>query len=197
MANAIPYIEITRCCNSGETGTLLVTGTIGSLTPPLPGSEVFVYTGADQTITDSNGNVIEFIAGDCYTFTVTSNSLFTFGGDIDASLFTPVADCQDAACADCSPGFNKLIFAPCCDQYPTIEFRGDNYQDYLGIIIPTNSIGQQGLATSLSQWTNLSVASQKMIRFGSCYTVTVVQDIPETEYNSLDSLPRIVRSCEL
>ena len=192
MANAIPYIEITRCCNSGETGTLLVTGTIGSLTPPLPGSEVFVYTGADQTITDSNGNVIEFIAGDCYTFTVTSNSLFTFGGDIDASLFTPVADCQDAACADCSPGFNKLIFTPCCDQYPTIEFRGDNYQDYLGIIIPTNSIGQQGLATSLSQWTNLSVASQKMIRFGSCYTVTVVQDIPETEYNSLDSLPPYV-----
>tara|TARA_R100001460_G_scaffold1701_2_gene6216 strand:+ start:1258 stop:3918 length:2661 start_codon:yes stop_codon:yes gene_type:complete len=197
MANTIPYIEITRCCNSGETGTLLVsvdpaTGGIGSLTPPLPGSEVFVYTGANQTLTDNNGNIVEFITGDCYTFTVTGNGFFGLTADLDYSVFTPVVDCQDAACSDCSPGFNKLVFTPCCEQYDTLEFRGDNYQDYLGIIIPIFYTG--GLSNLQGQINQslISVGSPSYIQnieFGSCYTVTVVQDIPETEYNSLSAAP--------
>ena len=129
MAFNVPIFRITRCCNSAETGFFTVSGSLPGLIPPAPGQGVFIYGGAsDITITDANGNVVIFESGECYTFETTPNVVVTIAVDLNAADFTSVTDCQDNRCGTpCGTDPKKLVFTPCCEQYPTLEFQGTDW----------------------------------------------------------------------
>ena len=190
MANNYAVYRVTRCCNSGETGFFSVDGTLPGLTPPTPGQGVFLYGAvSDITLTDANGNVVIFESGECYTIeTTTQGTGFTFAVDLLASDFTTVSDCQDVRCGTpCGTDPKKLVFTPCCDQYPTLEFQGTDWQDYIGIIIPL-SISKLPINSQLQQvnigFHNITYDS---LLFGNCYEVTVV-DITQAEFDALNPI---------
>ena len=189
MANNYAVYRVTRCCNSGETGFFSVDGTLPGLTPPTPGQGVFLYGAAsDITLTDANGNVVIFESGECYTIeTTTQGTGFTFVVDLLASDFTTVSDCQDVRCGTpCGTDPKKLVFTPCCDQYPTLEFQGTDWQDYIGVIIPLTSskVPSNQFQQNNSGFSNITYNS---LLFGNCYEVTVV-DITQAEFDSLDPI---------
>ncbi len=116
----------------------------------------FVYTGPSQGPTPIFPT--QLINGACYT--ITRNQRDTGLTEIvDFDLFTPVADCEDAACSDCPtlPGIHYLAFEPCCDG-DTVYVQAQT----LGGTIINNPDGQfEGsgkAAASLSGGTNSNTA---------------------------------------
>ena len=191
MANNYAVFRVTRCCNSGETGFFSVNGNLPGLIPPAPGQGVFLYGAAsDITLTDANGNVVIFEVGQCYTFETTSQSTgFTFVVDLNAADFTSVTDCQDNRCGTpCSTEPKKLVFTPCCEQYPTLEFQGTDWQDYIGVIIPLGFNKQPANGQFQQIGIGFNNITYNQLQFGNCYDVTVV-DITQAEFDSLNTLP--------
>ncbi len=191
MANNYAIFRVTRCCNSAETGFFSVSGNLPGLIPPAPGQGVFLYGAvSDITLIDANGNTVIFESGECYTFeTTTQTTGFTFAVDLDAADFTSVTDCQDNRCGTpCGTDPKKLVFTPCCEQYPTLEFQGTNWQDYIGVIIPLGFNKQPVNGQFQQVNSGFNNITYNQFQFGNCYDVTVV-DITQAEFDLLNTLP--------
>ena len=183
------YFLITKCCNSSESGFF----TFDTNTPfgiALPGdSEVVVYNGVAQTLIDSNGNVVIFEPDYCYTVERIDNStgLYITSDLVVADFATTPTNCDDTMsgggpCEDCSTAPQMLVFTPCCEDFDTLYFQGVDYQDYLGVIIPTLS----PLTDSYQQQSG--GPTYNSLNFGYCYEVTVV-DTTQENYDTLEQLP--------
>jgi len=130
--------RVTRCCNASETALFVISDTF---IPELLPNETAVYRrlGLSSTITVDG---VTFESGYCYTIEnlgqgapVLNTISWTDFEGTDVNL-----GCQDAKCAPCEDPDPlipfKLIWTPCCDAFDVIETKGDNYQDYLGVIAP-------------------------------------------------------------
>lgn len=182
------YLLVTKCCNSSESGFF----TFDSNTPfgiSLPGdSEVVVYNGVAQTLTDPNGNVVIFEPDFCYIVERIDNSGAPYDDpNLEEADFAITASesCDDAVCNPCSIAPQMLVFTPCCEDFDTLYFQGVNYQDYLGVIIPITT-NKAPLAISYNQQSG--GLTYNSLKFGYCYEVTV-KDTTQANYDSLEQLP--------
>ena len=193
MAQNRAYFRITRCCNSSETGLFTFDTNTPFALGPVPDSIVVVFNGTDDTVTGDGGGTISFINGDCYTIESTDLNNFVIPFDLVEADFaaTLSGDCRDSVCNDCSTSPKKLVFTPCCEQYPTLEFQGTNYQDYLGVIIPVQTNKQPISGQFQLEGGGFNNPTYAQLEFGNCYEVTVV-DITQAEFDSLDRLPPYV-----
>lgn len=163
--------RVTRCCNASETALFVISDTF---IPELLPNETAVYRrlGSSPTITVGG---VTFEPGYCYTIEnlgqgapVQNTISWTDFEGTDVNL-----GCQDAKCAPCEDPDPlipfKLIWTPCCDAFDVVETKGDNYQDYLGVIAPL-AVTQASFPIG--------------IIINECYHVTVEQTTIEI-YNSL------------
>ena len=161
--------RITRCCNASEVAIVNIFDTI--VPDLLPNqSAVYEYVGLPST-----AQGVSLVPGNCYTIENLGQGAPTMN-TLSWNQFNPVdpdLGCQDPKCAPCDDPDPlipfKLIWTPCCDAFEVVETKGDNYQDYLGVIAPLG-VAQASIPIGLL--------------INECYHVTVEQTSIEI-YNNL------------
>lgn len=163
--------RVTRCCNASETALFIISDTF---TPELLPNETLVYRWLGGSPVTTVGGVT-FEPGYCYTIENLGQGapVQNVISWTDFESTDPDEGCQDAKCAPCEDPDPmipmKLVWTPCCDAFDVVETKGDNYQDYLGVIAPIQAT---------------QVAWPQGILINQCYHVTVEQTTIEI-YNSL------------
>lgn len=127
----IPYYRITACCNGNEQQIFNIPNAV-SLS-----NGTYVYNGISVLI-----NGVNFETGYCYTIEVLGNSITPYPNSPDVSDFTAISNQEDGClstdCIACeiAPPLRKIIFTSCCNPNNVLEFKGDNYLAYGGLVSP-------------------------------------------------------------
>jgi hypothetical protein len=127
----IPYYKITACCNENEEEYFNIPNAVG----PINGT--YVYNGMPYI-----NNGVSFEPGYCYTIQYIGTNIAPQPLAPDISTFTAISNqedgCLSADCIACeiAPPLRKIIFTNCCDPNNVLEFKGDDYLDYGGLVRP-------------------------------------------------------------
>ena len=205
----VQLYRITQCCNLSNEATFVI-GDGNAMTPtgwipPLNPQTLLPWVGGTQTVqwvgaTTTIGGV-DFNNGYCYTVTFLGSGSPTTNVIPDPatnlSLLNVVPNmpgtgtCQDSICTPCDPDFPippsiKLVFTPCCDDYPLLEFAasapGTEFL-YEGLVMPTAVTAQ-----AQAGWSIVTQTGGTLPEFGQCYHVTPFPVTP-AEYALLPTLP--------
>ena len=127
--SGIPYYRIVACCDGNQDGLF----NIPNATLPLSGT--FIYNGSPII---SGG--VDFQNGYCYTITYQGAVFNLYPNAPDVADFT-LTDfgCLGADCIPCDipPPYLKMIFSSCCDKNNFLEFQGNDYLQYGGVVAPS------------------------------------------------------------
>ena len=125
----IPYYKITACCDSDQVGFFNIPNASITL------NGTFVYSGL-PTIT----NGVNFQLGYCYIIEYRGTDFNTYPSSPDVSDFTSApSGCLSPDCLPCQtpPPYLKMIFSSCCDKNNFLEFQGNDYLQYGGVVAPS------------------------------------------------------------
>ena len=125
----IPYYIITACCDEDQVGLFNIPNAVGTL------NGTYVYGGVPTII-----NGVDFQPGYCYIVEYRGTDFNTYPFSPDVSDFTSApSGCLSPDCLPCQtpPPYLKMIFSSCCDKNNFLEFQGNDYLQYGGVVAPS------------------------------------------------------------